>query len=197
MSTTPAKDPEDAEPPRPAGPEVVVGKGRPTPKRREAERDRRQRVVAPRDRREAARLNRDRNRAERLKMRQAMVTGDERHLPPRDRGPVRRYVRDFIDARRSVAEYFLYIALTVFVITLVPSPTLRLIGGWVWLVMLPLLVVDSFLLSRRLKRALRERFPDAEATRATKGAIAYGLMRSLQMRRLRLPKPQVRPGAQI
>ena len=36
-----------------------------------------------------------------------MVTGDDRHLPARDRGPVRRFVRDYVDARRTMLEYML------------------------------------------------------------------------------------------
>ena len=40
-------------------------------------------------------------------MREGMRTGDERYLPARDKGPVRRYVRDFVDARLCMAELLL------------------------------------------------------------------------------------------
>ncbi len=33
-----------------------------------------------------------------------MKTGDERYLPPRDKGPVRRFIRDFVDSRFSFIE---------------------------------------------------------------------------------------------
>jgi hypothetical protein len=46
-------------------------------------------------------------------------------------------------------------------------------------------VVDGFFLSRRLKKQIIEKFPDAN----TKGLGMYGWLRSTQMRRLRAPKP--------
>ena len=48
-------------------------------------------------------------------MRQAMKTGDDRYLPLRDKGPVKRFIRDWIDARFTFAE----IVLPVLIIALV------------------------------------------------------------------------------
>lgn len=179
--------PEQAQP---ADESATGGKGRPTPKRREAERGRRRAVGAPRDRKEAYRRVRERQREERSKSMQALRTGDERNLPPRDRGPVKRYVRDVVDARRSVAEFFLPLALVIVVLTLTSSAQLKLVGSTLWMVLVVLIVVDSIVLVMRLKRGLRRSFPDENH----RGAVSYALMRSMQIRRFRLPPPRVKPG---
>lgn len=180
---------EAADPSRGGAPKAG-GKGRPTPKRREAERGRRRAVGAPRDRKEAYRRVRERQREERSKSMQALRTGDERNLPPRDRGPVKRYVRDVVDARRSVAEFFLPLALVIVVLTLTNSAQLKLVGSTLWMVLVVLIVVDSIVLVMRLKRGLRRSFPDENH----RGAVSYALMRSMQIRRFRLPPPRVKPG---
>ncbi|MDP9398740.1 MAG: DUF3043 domain-containing protein [Actinomycetota bacterium] len=168
-------------------------KGRPTPKRREAERTRRERVRAPRDRKEASRRARQEARESRARTRAALLSGDERAMPPRDRGPVKAFVRDLVDARRSVAEFFLYVALGVLLVTFIRVPIVQVLGTSLWLVMVLAIVADSLVLVRRLRRELRRRFPD----QVTRGAVSYALLRSLQIRRLRLPPPRVRPGAQV
>ena len=168
----------------------VGGKGRPTPKRREAEKGRRRAITAPRDRKEAYRASRDRQREERARSMQALRSGDERHLPPRDRGPVRRYARDLVDARRSVAEFFLPLALVILVLTFTSSPQLELLGSTLWLTLVVLIIVDSVVLAARLKRGLRRTFPDDNH----RGTLPYTLMRSMQIRRFRLPPPRVKAG---
>jgi hypothetical protein len=170
-----------------------AGKGRPTPKRRDAEQRRRQAVRAPKDRKEAYRRTRERARQERMVSRQALLTGEEKHLPPRDRGPVRRFVRNYVDSRRSAAEFFLPVALVVLLATFVRNEVVYSIGILLWLVLLAVVIIDSVLIARGLKRALQSRFPNEE----TKGSTSYALLRSMQLRRLRLPKPQVKPGATI
>ena len=169
------------------------GKGRPTPKRREAEQARKARVSAPRDRREAMKQQRAKARAERAKVQQAMVTGDERYLPARDKGPVRRFCRDFVDSRRTPAEYLLPYFLVIFIVMTIPVPQVQIIATYLWLVAIVIVPIDLILLARRLKKQLRERFPDE----SHRGAVTYGIMRSTQIRRLRLPKPQVKPGAAV
>lgn len=166
------------------------GKGRPTPKRREAEKVRRRAITAPRDRKEAYRTARERQRDERARSMQALRTGDERYLPPRDRGPVKRYVRDLVDARRSVAEFFLPLALVILVLTFTSSPQLKFLGSTLWMTLVVLIVIDSVVLATRLKRGLAR----AHADQDRRGALAYALMRSMQIRRFRLPPPRVKPG---
>lgn len=165
-------------------------KGRPTPKRSEAEALRRAVAKPPLTRKEAAKRSKERRKEALAKQREALVTGDERYLPLRDRGPVRRFARDFVDAKWHVAEYFLPIAVLILVMSMLPSLQARNIALLLWLGVIVMIVFDSVLTSRRLKKALRARFPDENL----RGASAYALMRTLQMRRMRLPKPQIQRG---
>jgi hypothetical protein len=165
-------------------------KGRPTPKRSEAQSQRRSVATTPSNRKEAAKRQRDERRAQMERQRQALAGGDERYLPVRDKGPVRKFARDFVDSRFNVAEFFLPMAVVILVLSMVQVASLQSVALLLWLVVIVLIVLDSFLTGFRLKKRLAERFPD----QSRKGAVAYALMRSLQMRRLRLPKPQVKRG---
>ncbi|GGQ16968.1 DUF3043 domain-containing protein [Streptomyces roseolilacinus] len=165
-------------------------KGRPTPKRSEAQSQRRRAVTPTLDRKEAMRRQREARRADLARQREALATGDERFLPARDRGPVRRFVRDFVDSRFFVAEMFLPLAVVILVLSVIQVGQMQTIATMLWLGVIVLIVVDSIGLSIRLKKQLKQRFPNEPK----RGAVAYALMRSLQMRRLRLPKPQVKRG---
>ncbi|KUO22920.1 DUF3043 domain-containing protein [Streptomyces dysideae] len=165
-------------------------KGRPTPKRSEAQSTRRSVANTSMSRKDAAKRQREERRAQLEKQRQALATGDERYLPARDKGPVRKFARDFIDSRFNVAEFFLPMAVVILVLSMVRVASLQNIALLLWLVVIILIVVDSFVTAFRIKKQLNERFPDERK----RGAVAYALMRSLQMRRLRLPKPQVKRG---
>ncbi|WP_330350041.1 DUF3043 domain-containing protein [Streptomyces sp. NBC_00582] len=165
-------------------------KGRPTPKRSEAQSQRRSVANTPTTRKEAAKRQRDERRTQLERQRQALAGGDERYLPARDKGPVRKFARDFIDSRFNVAEFFLPMAVVILVLSLVRVASLQSIALLLWLVVIVLIVLDSIVTGFRLRKALSTRFPDQNR----RGAIAYALMRSLQMRRLRLPKPQVKRG---
>ncbi|MER5460871.1 DUF3043 domain-containing protein [Streptomyces sp. NPDC002668] len=166
-------------------------KGRPTPKRSEAQTQRRRASSsAPTDRKEAAKRQREARRVDMAKQREALASGDERYLPARDKGPVRRFVRNFVDSRFCIAEFFLPLAVVILVLSMVRIGSLQNIALLLWLGVIVLIVIDSIGLAFRLKKQLNERFPNE----SKRGAIAYGLMRTLQMRRLRLPKPQVKRG---
>ncbi|KUN39169.1 hypothetical protein AQJ30_10450 [Streptomyces longwoodensis] len=165
-------------------------KGRPTPKRNEAQSQRRSVANTSLTRKDAAKRQREERRAQLERQRQALAGGDERYLPARDKGPVRKFARDWIDSRFNMAEFFLPMAVVILVLSIVPVGSLQNIALLLWLVVIVLIVLDSILSGFRLRKALRERFP----TDNRKGVIAYALMRSLQMRRLRLPKPQVKRG---
>jgi len=165
-------------------------KGRPTPKRSEAQSQRRSVASTPMTRKEAGKRQRDERRSQMERQRQALAGGDERYLPARDKGPVRKFARDFIDSRFNVAEFFLPMAVIILVLSMVRVGSLQTIALLLWLVVIVLIVLDSILTGFRLKKRLAERFPDDNR----RGAVAYALMRSLQMRRLRLPKPQVKRG---
>ncbi|PJE94593.1 DUF3043 domain-containing protein [Streptomyces carminius] len=165
-------------------------KGRPTPRRSEAEALRRAVVKPPSSRKEAAKRARQVRRAELARQREALAGGDERYLPARDRGPVRRYVRDFVDSKWHMAEFFLPLAVLILVLSMVPSVAVKNASLLMWLGVIVMIVADSLVTGFRLKRQLRERFPDE----SRRGAVAYALMRTLQMRRMRLPKPQIARG---
>jgi hypothetical protein len=163
-------------------------KGRPTPKRSQAQSQRRKAVTTPTDRKSAAKTAREARRVDMAKQREALAGGDERYLPPRDKGPVRKFVRDYVDSRYRVAEFFLPLAVVILVLSIAGS--MQDLSLLLWLVVIVAIVIDSVVTTMLLKRQLRRRF----AGKDTKGATAYALMRTLQMRRLRLPKPQVSRG---
>ncbi|WP_242585803.1 DUF3043 domain-containing protein [Streptomyces sp. MST-110588] len=165
-------------------------KGRPTPKRSDAQSQRRTRAHTPANRKDAARAAREARRADLTKQREALANGDERYLPVRDKGPVRRFARDFVDSRWSVAEFFLPVAVLILVLTMIRVPQIQSIALLMWLALIVLIVLDSIGIWIRLGKRLNERFPGENI----KGAKAYAVMRTLQMRRLRLPKPQVKRG---
>ncbi|MEV8453369.1 DUF3043 domain-containing protein [Streptomyces sp. NPDC052095] len=166
-------------------------KGRPTPKRSDAQSQRRRASSgAPLDRKEAMRRQREARRADLAKQREALSNGDERYLPARDKGPVRRFVRNYVDSRFFVAEFFLPLAVMILILSVIQVQNIQTISLLLWLVVIVLIVLDSIRLSIQLRKQLRVRFPDTPK----RGAVAYGLMRTLQMRRLRLPKPQVNRG---
>ncbi|WP_415950774.1 DUF3043 domain-containing protein [Streptomyces sp. KLOTTS4A1] len=165
-------------------------KGRPTPKRSEAQSQRRSVANTPMTRKEAAKRTRDARRADMAKQREALASGDERYLPARDKGPVRRFARDFVDSRFCIAEYFLPMAVIILVLSMLRNPGLQNIALLLWLGVIVLIIIDSVGIGIRLKKQLKQRFPDEPK----RGAVAYALMRTLQMRRLRLPKPQVKRG---
>lgn len=173
-----------------AGP---AGKGRPTPKRSQAEQARKQRVKPALTRREAAQRDRQRMREERARTRQAMNTGDERYFLARDQGPVRKFLRDYVDSRRTVAEFFLPIIVIILLTSLIGIPQIQLASTVVWVVAMLLLIVDLSVLGVRVRRELRKRFPDDTG----RGHVFYTITRATQIRRLRLPKPTVKPGALV
>lgn len=166
----------------------VGGKGRPTPSRKEAEAAARARAKTPRTRKEIAAAQRVARAESSQRMRTAMKTGDERFLPPRDRGPMRRFVRDSVDSRFT----FLDIIMPLMILTLVLSSigSTAEIGTFLMLASLLMLVVDGFRIRFRLRRELAARFPGE----STKGTTYYALSRALNPRFLRMPKPQVKVG---
>jgi hypothetical protein len=169
------------------------GKGRPTPSRREAEAARKAALKKPRNRKEAAAYRREKVRTERAKMQDAMRTGDDRYLPAADKGPVRRFARDYVDARYSVMEFALPILLVVSLLGVVFSPAFPWLAGTVnllFLAMILLIAADWFLLTAGLKKAVGVKYPNESA----KGIGFYAVRRTMQMRRWRLPKPMVKRG---
>lgn len=179
----------DDAPQDPQGPR----KGRPTPSRKEAEAARKKAMKTPMTRKEQMRKERDARAELRRRQQEALRSGRGADLPPRDRGPVRAFTRDYVDRRRNVAEYLLPILLGVLVLSFFDTAWAQLVVFYAWAVMLLLTIVDEVGLVRGLKRQLRERFPD----QSTKGAVGYAVLRSTQLRRFRLPTVTIERGAPL
>lgn len=169
------------------------GKGRPTPKRKVAEAANR-RPLVPQDRKAAAKEAKAAQRVERDRQYAAMQTGDERYLPAKDKGPVRRYVRQYVDARWSLGELFLPVAIVMLLLNMLltsVSPELAFLGLVVLYLFIVGMVVDVAIMWRRLRKKLVAKFGDDAIQR---GLMMYAITRVFQIRRARLPKPQVKHG---
>jgi hypothetical protein len=171
---------------------VTESKGRPTPKRSEAERRRRQPYTAPSDKKAAYQQSRDRDRSSRARRMEAMKRGENWALPRKDQGPVRGLARDYVDARRSISEFYMFGILVLVVLLFTPlrkSPVLD------YLVLLLLLVIllESYFVGSRVIRLAHQRFPGE----STKGIRMYAGIRGTQIRRLRMPAPRVKVGDKI
>lgn len=177
----------DAAPPKVERPGA---KNRPTPKRSQVEAARKRPLVQA-DRKAARQASREQVRLERMKVREAMITGNDKDLPQRDKGPVKRYVRDFVDARWNVGEFFLIIAMVVVALTLTPNDTTRLVSTLALWATVLMCLLDAWLLSRQLRKALLGKFGEEGLYG---GAVRYGVLRAFQIRRTRLPKPLVGRG---
>jgi hypothetical protein len=162
-------------------------KGRPTPKRKEAESKRKVSSLAPIVTKDQKRASKAQAREDRVAQRAAYLRGDESALPARDRGPARRFVRNYVDSRRSTGEYFLPTIFVVLVFTLIQNPIIQIGAIVLMYAMLLFAVIDGIFLSRKIRKAVQEQFPGTE----TKGLGMYAWLRSTQMRRLRAPHPQV------
>ena len=181
----------DADAARPGA--VTAGKGRPTPKRSEAERRRRQPYTAPKDRKEASRVSRDRQRSDRSRRMEAVRRGEEWALPPRDRGPVKALARDYVDSKRRVSEYYMYGLLVLLVLLFIRTPIVQTIVPLLVLGAVLIMGIEGVLIGRKVKSLAAERLPG----QSTRGLALYSAMRALQIRRLRVPKPRVKPGDSI
>lgn len=178
-------------------------KGRPTPKRSEATQKRH--TLAPLKTKEEKKRAREAAKVARAAARAAYLRGDESALPARDRGPVRKFVRDYIDSRRSIGEYFLPVIFVVLILTMIPTktttnseglpqiPMTQVISIAIMYSVLLISVLDGVRLNRKIKKLVEARFPGTN----TRGLGLYGWLRSTQMRRMRTPKPQVKTGQSI
>lgn len=190
---------------------TTAPKGRPTPKRSEASRKRGPVAPAPmttaqaRKRRKEmrAKLTREERKADKAtrradmaERRAKMMAGDDAYLLPRDKGPVRRYVRDVVDSRRNVLGLFMPAALAlIFVMLSVPSVAVQQLISPAMLVLVLIMVIDGFILGRKVNRLVAEKFPDNTETGRKLGF--YAASRASQLRRMRAPRPQVQRGNKV
>ncbi|MEE4023225.1 DUF3043 domain-containing protein [Gordonia sp. PKS22-38] len=195
----------------PKGSAYTPGKGRATPSRRQAEGRRRGPVAPPPTTRSEARARKkalkstmskdekrklaDERRVQRNEQREKMMSGDERYLMPRDKGPVRRFARDLVDSRRNFAGLFMPFAIALIVVMFVPQ--LAVYANMVLLVFVVFMVIDAVLLGRLVNRRVRERFPDVDPSQTGFRLGWYSFTRAMQLRMMRAPKPQVSPGDKV
>nr|WP_274635780.1 DUF3043 domain-containing protein [Microbacterium bovistercoris] len=171
------------------GEETATGKGRPTPSRAEQEAARKRPLVP--DTKEARQRQKADAASQREKARIGMANGDDKYLPVRDKGPQRRFVRDFVDAGWHLGELIMPLMIVVILVTFLQSmPWLQMYAFIILWVFVLLVILDMVITSFRIKRAALRKFGD----RREKGLGWYGAMRTIQMRWMRLPKAQVRRG---
>ncbi len=170
---------------------MTAGKGRPTPKRSEAEK--RRRYAAPGARKEAVRQSRTRDRAARTRKTEAMRRGEEWALPVKDKGPVRALARDFVDGKRRFSEFYMYGLVILLFLLFFRSAVVQTVLPAILIVMVLVMALEGYLIGRKVSRLAAERYPGE----STRGLRLYAAMRALQIRQLRFPKPRVKPGATI
>lgn len=183
-ATVPA-DPEPEAAPRPGA------KNRPTPKRREQEAANRRPLVG------GAKANtaeqKAKVRAARAKAREGMLRGDERYLGARDRGPIKRFLRDTVDTRWNIGEFLLPLMLIILAMSLIRQPWAQfgVFGAAYGMILVGIL--DSVLLWRRTKKRVNEVFGQDPP----KGSASYLVLRAFQMRMSRVPRPQIKRGEPV
>jgi Protein of unknown function (DUF3043) len=162
-----------------------------TPKRGSS--GRRAAEAAPENRREAYKQMRARQRMERAEQQAGIRAGDERYLLARDRGPEKALVRNIVDSRRTVGTWFFLGAIIVLFGSSTKMPVqIQLFANLLWALLAVAVVVDSVLISRRIRKLVTERFPKSTTRRGS--LYIYGIMRGLTFRRMRVPKPAIDLG---
>ncbi|QIM18410.1 DUF3043 domain-containing protein [Leucobacter coleopterorum] len=169
--------------------ETTVGKGRPTPSRKAAQAANARPIVGSKDK-TIAKEQRLQQASERERARIGMMNGEERFLTVRDRGPQRRFVRDYVDARWNIGEMLIPMMLVVLVMTFIPG-IIQIVSLVVIWIFVGLAVLDAVFLGFRLKRILAKKFGE---DKVQPGFRWYAAMRAFQFRMLRAPKPQVKRG---
>ena len=165
-------------------------KNRPTPKRKDREAANRRPLVVT-DRKAARSVDRDKRREAQLKQRAAMVTGDDANLPARDKGPVRRYIRDYVDARWNFGEFMLPVMVVVLALSFIRVPAVFAAVSIGVYGLLLAAAGDGFLMWRRLKAKLIAKFGEDKVGR---GLAMYAGMRGFQIRRSRMPRALAKRG---
>jgi hypothetical protein len=192
-----AQSPDDPADAKQARSPAEAAKGRPTPKRSEAERRRYQPITgarpAPAAQRPRTPEEKQKARNERVRRMESMKRGEEWALNPRDRGPVKALARDYVDSKRRVSEYYMYVLLVLVVALFSRNKSVQDYISPLILVLVVALAFDAMLIRRGLAKLVAERLPG----QSTRGMTTYAVMRALQIRRFRIPAPRVKPGDKI
>jgi hypothetical protein len=179
--------------------EATQGKGRATPPRKQQEAANRRPLVGGTTP-EARKASKQRQTEERQRARAGVLAGEEKYLTVRDRGPQRRLARDLVDSRFTVGELMVPILFVSLVLTSIPMPTteasalVQVIAVLLMWAILIGMVVDGFFLGRTVQKRVAEKFG---ADKVERGLRMYAAMRAINMRVMRLPKPQVKRGTKI
>ena len=168
-------------------------KGRATPKRKDSEARLKVNSIAPATSKEGKARDRALEKSRRVEARAAFMRGEESALPARDRGPAKKFVRNYIDSRRSLGEYFLPTIMVVLVLTAIPVKAIQLLAILFMYAAMLYSFSSAIFVGRKIKKLVAERFPNE----SLKGIGMYGWLRSTQMRRMRAPAPQVKRGDSI
>ena len=168
-------------------------KNAPTPKRKDAEKANKVNSISAPQTKATKGRDKAATKARRLEQRAAFMRGEESALPSRDKGPVKRFVRNYIDSRRNVGEFFLPVVASVLVLSLIHNKFVSLLAILLMYAAMLYTVVSGFFMSRKIRKEVAARFPGE----STKGLGMYGWLRSTQMRRMRAPAPQVQRGEKI
>ena len=192
-------------------------KGRPTPKRHEQEIKRgvvrdpnaMSRAQASQKRKEMKasmskeewkeykKQERAQRRAQNKEIQAKMDAGDERYLLDRDKGEVRRYVRDWVDSRRFLSNFVMPGALVLLVIMLLGQffPDVAAVLSVAAMVFILATFAEGIFIGKRANKAVRAKFPDSAETGFGLGMYAFS--RASQPRNWRTPKPQVAIGDNV
>jgi hypothetical protein len=185
-------------------------KGRPTPKRDQGKRGpiapapmtaaearrRRKEIGGPKLSREERKAASVARRAEMADRRERMMAGEDAYLLPRDKGPVRRFIRDVVDSRRNVLGLFMPAALAlIFVMLAVPSLQVQRLLSPAMLILVLIMVIDGFLIGRKVNKLVDQKFPNNTESGWKLGF--YAASRASQLRRMRAPRPQVNRGDSV
>lgn len=169
-------------------PDAGPGKHRPTPSRAEQEAARKRPLVP--DTKEARARAKANLAEQRNKARVGMANGDEKYLPVRDKGPQRRFARDWVDAGWHLGELLMPLMVLVILVAVVQNTALQFYAYLALWVFILFTLGDMIITSARIKRLAKKKWGD----RTEKGLGWYAAMRTVQMRFMRLPKPQVKRG---
>ncbi|HEX4833726.1 MAG TPA: DUF3043 domain-containing protein [Trebonia sp.] len=203
QESPPAAKDQDA--PAKEVPTAQAKKGRPTPKRSAAQAGRYQSIQGGRS--SGARATsgarpsrpltdaeksdaRARERAERARRTDAMKRGEDWALGPRDRGAARKIARDYVDAHRRPSEFYMYFLIVLFVGIVSHNKAFTSISSYLVAALVFIIVVDGLLIRNALRKLIAERAPGE----STRGLTMYAVMRALQIRRMRMPAPRLKPG---
>jgi hypothetical protein len=168
-------------------------KGRPTPKMKQAQAAG-IRPLVPVDRKASAKAAKARLREKENAEYEAMQKGDINHMPKAERLPWRIYIRDYVDARFNLGEWFFPVAFAILIASMLVASLVQ--NQWVSIIMmlcmygyLIAVIIDVWLMWRKLKAKLIAKYGESSVSRGSR-SFSYAWNRAIQMRRWRLPKPR-------